>query len=105
MDYHWNIAWVKTVDYPNMPQTIHAVRVEYVGTDEDGRVGQHEMLINFPQPRPDSFIPFENISKDNVISWFVNDLSQDHWDLIHENIRVEIQSGVIKHHKLPIIDL
>ena len=103
MDYQWNIVWVKTVDYPNMPQTIHAVRMEYIGTDEAGRTGQHEMLINFPQPHPDNFVPFENISEEDIISWFVSSLSQDHWEHIHENIGVEIQAEVTKHDKLPLI--
>lgn len=105
MKHDWNVVWVKTVDYPDMPESVHSVRVECVGTDENNKVGRHEMLITFPQPVVDSFVPFDNVTKELVVSWFVDSLSDEHWEFINNNIAIEITSGVVKHEQLALIDL
>ena len=101
MNYEWKILYIKTKDYPDMPKAIFSCRVEYVGTNEEGKSGRHEMTIPFPAPSLETFVPYENLEESAIVSWFENNFSQEHWDHMHENINNEIANDVIKQSSLP----
>lgn len=101
MTYEWKILYIKTKDYPEMPKAVYSCRVEYVGTNPEGKTGRHEMTISFPQPAPESFVPYENLMEADIVSWFSGNLSQEHWNNIYESISNEIDNQVIKQDKLP----
>jgi hypothetical protein len=101
MNYTWNILYIKTKNYDGMPEALHSCRVEYIGTDENGNIGRHEMLITFPEPTVENYVPFANLTEQNIVDLFVDTLSQEHWDHIHNNITTEIEQGVVKQPSLP----
>jgi len=101
MNYTWNIIHIKTKDYPDMPKALHSCRVEYIGTDENSNIGRHEMLITFPEPTVETYVPFADLTQQGIIDLFVNNLSQEHWDHMKGNIEEEISNQIKKQEFLP----
>jgi hypothetical protein len=101
MNYTWNIVHIKTKDYPDMPASIHSARVEYIGTDENSNIGRHEMLVTFEEPTLDAFIPYDQLTLENIVSFFEANLSQEHWDHMKGNIEEEILNNIVKQPNLP----
>jgi hypothetical protein len=101
MNYTWNIVHIKTKDYPDMPKALHWCRVEYIGTDENGNTGRHELGMPFPVPTPETYVPFENLTEQGIIDRFVNNLSQEHWEHMQGNIAYEISNQIKKQEFLP----
>ena len=101
MNYSWNVLYIKTKDYENMPKSLYSCRIEYIGTDENGKQGRHEMNMTFPEPTLETYIPYEELSEQKIIDFFTKIISQEHWDQMRDNIAKEISEGITKQDSLP----
>ena len=101
MNYSWKVLYIKTKDYPDMPKALHSCRVEYIGIDENSNIGRHEMLVTFAEPTPETYTPYGSLTEEGIVSLFVNNLSQEHWEHMKGNIEEEISNQIKKQEFLP----
>jgi hypothetical protein len=101
MDYSWKILYIKTKNYAGMPKSLYSCRIEYIGTDENGNTGIHDMLMTFPEPTLETYIPYEELSEQKIVEMFADMITEEHWDHMRSNIDREISDGVIKQSSLP----
>jgi hypothetical protein len=80
------------VDKDGMQNVITTIHWRYKGTDEDGvsveRYGAHSL----PSPTPSTFIPYSNLSKEQVIEWM-----EETMDIESMNLNITQQIELIKY--------
>lgn len=70
--YTWKITGMKTRDFDNKPNAVVQTYWQKTGTDEQGNEGTFSGATPFTvDPTDDSgpFIPFEDLTEQNVIDW------------------------------------
>lgn len=96
MNYEWNILHIKTKDYEGMPRAIHSARVEYIGANSEGNKGHYELLMTFPQPNPETFVAYENLTKEIVEGWLDAWMDEEHLAHAHAAIENELNENIVK---------
>jgi hypothetical protein len=90
--YTWSINEMHIKPSLNgLTNIIHIIDWSYIGTDEDNNTASVGLPITLPEPSEENFIPYNNITKEMVISWLesilnIEDLQQSVIDKI-ENIK------------------
>lgn len=74
----------------NLQNIIEMVDWDYIGINEKGIMVSHNISSPLPPPDSENFIPYEDITRDNVITWLeeygVGDIT-----LLQQNIQKQIK--------------
>ena len=79
MNYEYEVTGLDREDLPSFPNTVVQVYWRLVGTDSDGFTGSFAGATPFENLEPDSleFIPYDDLSKEDVISWIDSVVESD----------------------------
>lgn len=74
----------------NLQNIIQLVDWDYIGISESGVMASHNIQSPLPPPDSENFIPYESITREEVVEWLkqhgVGDIT-----LLQENIEKQIQ--------------
>lgn len=59
----------KVSDANSLPDVVTRISFSYVGEDENGVVGLYNGTILLPEPSSQDFIPFDDLSQEQMIEW------------------------------------
>ncbi len=96
--YTWKITGLKTKDYDVKPSSIVQTYWQKTGTDENGNTGTFSGATPFtvdPTDTSGPFIPFEQLTEADVISWIQTIVVGDYERHVNAQILKEIDSKVI----------
>lgn len=95
INYEWSITTLKTLDIDEYNDVIIVVHYELLGTDGN-KTAREYGSFRLEQPK-DTFIEFENITKENVIEWIETQYTDEIIEL-KNNISKKISRPEIKTH-------
>ena len=78
--YEWNISTLKKTTANNLSGVVIGTNWTCIGTDEQGDTGSFPGATPFSHIDPDNFIPFEDLTKQIVISWIQTAVTGIAWD-------------------------
>lgn len=100
--YAWKITGLKTREIDGTPGAVVQTYWEKIGTDEDGNEGKFSGATPFtPDPTDASgpFIPFEQLTEQNVIDWIKTVVVGGYEEHVNGKIQEQIDTK-----KRPIVD-
>lgn len=80
ISYDWNISTLKKTTANNLSGVVIGTNWICIGTDEQGDTGSFPGATPFSQVDPETFIPFENLTKEIVMSWIQTSVTGSVWD-------------------------
>lgn len=100
--YTWKITGLKTREVAGTPGAVVQTYWEKIGTDEDGNEGKFSGATPFtPDPTDESgpFIPFEQLTEQDVITWIQSVVVGSYEEHVNEKIQEQIDGK-----KRPVVD-
>lgn len=92
VNYTWEITGMrKNPSVEGMEDVITSVSFLYSGVNEDNITGSFSGAVTFPTPDSENFIAFDEVTKENVVSWITEQYSQS---AMQDSITKEIQDKV-----------
>lgn len=95
--YTWKITGLKTKDFDIKPSSIVQTYWQKIGTDEAGNTGTFSGATPFtvdPTDEAGPFIPFEQLTEADVISWIQTIVVGDYEKHVNAQIAKEIEGKV-----------
>lgn len=104
--YTWKITGLKTKDVQGKPSAIVQTYWEKTGTDESGNTGTFNGATPFtvdPTDESGPFIPFENLTENDVIAWIKTVVVGDYEQHVNGKIAEQIEQKIspVNDNKLP----
>ena len=101
--YTWEITGLKTTNIGELENTVVQTYWKKIGTDENGNTGTFSGATPFTRdPNDESgpkFIPFENLTEEDVLSWIKTIVVGDYETHVNEQIQKQINEKIN-----PIVD-
>jgi hypothetical protein len=89
--YTWDITNIrKAPTLEGMNNVIVHVRWTCTGTDENGTTGQFQGATPLPLPASGSFTAYEDLTKEQVLSWIQGIVVENYLDHVQEQIIKQI---------------
>ena len=102
MNYTWEVINLSTKNQMNqdgvlLENAVVNVQWKRVGVDPDGNEASYlgQSTFTAENVAAGSFVPFESLTKDIVVSWIENDLGELQLDLIHNTIQKRINKNTM----------
>lgn len=100
--YTWKVTGLKTREIAGTPGVVVQTYWEKIGTDEEGNEGKFSGATPFtadPTDQSGPFIPFEQLTEQDVITWIQSVVVGSYEEHVNERILEQIESK-----KRPIVD-
>jgi hypothetical protein len=90
--YTWEFrALDYKISFNGQSYVVTGVHSTLVATDELGNSDSHEHFIALPTETLDSFVPYENLTKDIVIGWLENLYTEETLQTMKASLRTNIE--------------
>lgn len=77
INYEFIIKNIYAIDKPNQSNYILQINYIYKGTNENNSEYEIERWLNYSEDSSTDFVPFESITKADIIKWIEDDLGSD----------------------------
>ena len=96
MEITYTYTWeIRALDYEiffnNQSYVVTGVHSTLVATDNLGNSDSHQHFITLPTETLDSFIPYENLTKDIVVGWLENLYTEETLQTMKASLRSNIE--------------
>lgn len=100
--YRWKVTGIKTTTLDSTPNVVVQTYWKKIGTDEDGNEGTFNGATPFSaatMPTGTTFIPFEQLTEADVLTWVKAVVVDNYADHVNEQIQKQIDAA-----KNPVVD-
>lgn len=95
--YTWKVTGLKVKDISNVQNAVVQTYWQKIGTDENGNEGTFSGATPFTADPTDSsgpFIPFEELTEENVLDWIKSIVVGQYEEHVNEQIQKQIDEKV-----------